>query len=716
MYVGPGRGSAAGSLVAYSLGISHVDPVANGLLFERFLNPDRISMPDIDTDFPDNRRDEIIRYMQEKYGKGHAAHIVTFATFKSKSALRDSARALGMPKEAPEKLCRMIVTKNGISETLQQAYDNHPEFARTVESSSSLKKLYETAKRLEGYPRHYSTHAGGIVLCRDLIEKHAPLLYMQGEDLPAVQFEMDYLEDLGLIKFDFLALKNLTIIDDVVQMARSAGHPVPDMLKIPLDDPKVFRLLGSAQTLGVFQLESDGIRDLLLRYKPKKFAEIADVIALYRPGPMKSIQSYLQARANPASIQSIHPLLDSLLKETGGIFLYQEQIMEAARIIGGFTLSQADTLRKAMSKKKKDVMESYARQFEEGAAEKGIPLEKAREIFSLMEQFAQYGYNKSHSYAYAMIVYQMAWLKVNEPLSFYICSLQSTLGASAKTAAFLSEMRAQNIPILPVSINRSKEFYLSENNAVRLPFAVIKGLGKQAAQKIVQEREQRGAYKDPALAIMRLLHAGLDKTQLKLLVKAGAFDELQVNRETLLDEFERILGMESILSWDEKGGCFITPGMSGVVLEPSAPREMERLYAEKELFGFYLSLHPCQILRNRDRRIAPICNVLPVLGNAAVCGIITRVKEHTTKNGQKMAFAAIEDDTGTIDCSIMPREYERYQNDLKEGVLLSVYGRKDRPASLLPSSLQFYSAADVLAQSRMQRQNSYAGKGQNRMR
>lgn len=681
--VGPGRGSAAGSLVSWVLGISHMDPVANGLLFERFLNPERISMPDIDTDFPDDRRDEIISYVQERYGKGHAAHIVTFARFKARLAVRDSAKALGVRDREIDPLIRRM--PSGSAVTLAQCMDNSPGFRAMVESSRELGRVMAFALKIEGLPRHASIHAGGIVLARNPILQQAPLAPLGGE-LPAVQFSMDYLEELGLIKFDFLALRNLTTLQQMNdQVARIAGRPLA-LFSLPWQDPKVYAMLRKGLTLGIFQLESAGIRDLILRFQPNRFEDIAAILALYRPGPMKNIDLYLQARQGK-KVQSLHPLLDGILAETGGIFLYQEQIMEAARVIGGFTLAQADSLRKAMSKKKRDVMESWKERFVQGALQRKIEEKTALEIFEVMERFADYGFNKSHSYAYGMLVFQMAYIKAHFPLAFYQCSLNAILGSKEKTSQFIAEAGRNGLKVLPVSLNASFDAYVPEKGMLRMPFSLISGISVQAARQIVEERNLRGPFTEPMMTAGRLSEAGLSRAQIRTLMASGVFDDLGLNRETLLHNFDLIMTFTGMLSKDEQTGRLAFESVSLPKLESQPVNMSQRLLDEKEAYGFFISPHPAAALRRRYPDLLSTQALQTRKGFVKVAGMLLGMKEIKTRKGQLMAFGTLQDDFGETELAIMPELYEKLRIDSPVGQMVVIHGKKDQRKSILVRDL-----------------------------
>lgn len=675
--VGPGRGSAAGSLVSWVLGISHVDPIQSGLLFERFLNPDRISMPDIDTDFPDNRRDEVIEYVQSVYGKGHVAHIVTFSRLKARAALRDCAKALGLGVREADKLTAIAATMP--NETLPSVYAQSRAFSSLVENSPSLKKLYHAACAIEGFPRHTSIHAGGIVLARDVITEQAPMMD-DGSSVPAVQFSMEHLEEIGLIKFDFLALRNLSMIEEILQEIQRQNGPVIEPLHLPLNDPQVYALLRTGDTLGVFQLESSGIRQLILRFKPERFEDIAAILALYRPGPMKSIDTYLNARFNPRARQSIHPLIDPILAETGGIFLYQEQIMEAARILGGFTLAQADILRKAMSKKKRETMEAWKSRFVEGAQKQGIEAEQADKIFEIMEQFADYGFNKSHSYAYGLIVYQMAWLKTHYPLSFYQVLLDYTGKSGAKLASILGEAAHRHIRVLPVSLNRSGTRYQIEGNALRIPLTQVRTFSRQQAEKIEQERQEHGPFTDPVMSVLRLSALKTKDEQIVSLVRAGAFDEMGINRESLEAALEEILRLGDLAMLDPEGGGWRLAGVSAPIVARLPVDPARRIVHEKDVLGFLSGPHPAEGVRASDRSLVSIAAAGRLKGGTSlrICAMISRIHLHKTKKGDTMAYVTLDDDTGQMEGAVMPTTYARAQDDLKDGAFVVAQGRMDQ--------------------------------------
>lgn len=685
---GPGRGSAAGSLVSWCLGITHIDPVANHLLFERFLNPERISMPDIDVDFPDDRRMEIIDYVQEKYGKGHVSHIVTFARFKAKLALRDTAHALNVPLSQVENLTRFL--KSDIS--LKEAYQTLQGFSSLVDNKPALKRVYELALQIEGLPRHPSIHAGGIVLSQEWLTNQAPLIHLQ-ENLPVLQFSMDYLEELGLIKFDFLAVHNLTVLDLMVQeIKRQYGKDI-DLFQLPKNDPLVYQILSHGDTLGIFQLESAGIRNLIIRYKPQCFEDIAAVLALYRPGPMKNIDLFLEARFDPSKRQVLHPLLEPILAETKGIFVYQEQIMEAAKVLGGFSLAQADSLRKAMSKKQSDVMESWRQKFVFGAKSRGIEENQAQKIFGVMEQFAQYGFNKSHSYAYGLIVYQMAWIKAHFPLVFYLCNLNGAIGSPIKLQALMKEAMDRRIGLLGLSLNRSQDTFVYEKGSLRLPLSLIQGISPIIAQKIMQERLEYGPFQKANVSMVRLFKIGLSLSQVRNLIQVGALDELGYTRESLEAELEGNHRLADLVELDPKTNTWDFRGISPPDIESKPVDLLRRLAYEKKLLGFYWTKHPSSLLRQKNRNLKSILEILNFSGPVQTVGILHSIHLYKNKKGQQMAFGVLSDESGEIDLALMPWIYEKYKFFLKENQLVYLQGTKNRPKSILVNDIQPISLA-----------------------
>lgn len=688
IYVGPGRGSACASLVAYCLGITHIDPIKNDLLFERFLNPDRISMPDIDTDFPDERRDEVIDYVTAKYGSDHVSHIVTFNTLKAKQVLRDVGRVLHVPLMKINVLCKALPNDPKI--TLQEAFKTIPAFARLINESSQTRHLFEVCLPIEGLPRHISLHAAGIVISKEEIVNVCPLVKVDDEHF-ATQYTMEYLEDLGLIKMDFLGLKNLTTIHDIVTDIQQDLHVSLNVLKLPLNDAKTYQLLTSGDTLGIFQLESSGIKQVLQKMKPHKFEDIAAVLALYRPGPMQNIDQYIQAKEDPSKIGYLHPALKSILAPTYGVIVYQEQIMQIAQVIGGFTLSQADVLRKAMSKKDAQKMLSFEESFIQGALKNGCSLKQAKEIFALMERFAQYGFNKAHSYAYGLVAYQMAYLKANYPLYFYKNVLNGVISSESKTSQYIYECHHRKIQIKACHINDSEMEYALKKNALIMPLQVLKGIGNNVARSIIDYRHAHGPAKDALSAIAWLVACKVNEANIRILIQGGALDGLGLNRATMEENLAMILNYAHLIIVEDDSGPIIEwdlvspPSITRVAQDP-----LKASIKEHNVLGFYMSEHPVYTLRKNKYRVCmPIDQALSFTGYLKLIGRITSFRSHKTKNGDWMCFVTIEDERATIDVVIMPRLYQEIKEKLEKNKIIYIQGKKDRPQSVLVNRLAF---------------------------
>ena len=540
IYIGPGRGSAAGSLVAYCLGITHADPIRYHLLFERFLNPERVSMPDIDTDFPDDRRDEVIAYVHDLYGEHHVSHIITFNTLAAKQVLRDVGKAMQVAPRQIDLLCKLVPNRPKV--TLQDAYQERVKFKQMINSGEQMRKLFAIALQLEGLPRHSSLHAAGIILSNEDISNVCPLIDVD-EGMCATQFTMEYLEELGLIKMDFLGLRNLTIIDEIVHQINAKEKRL-DIMHIPLDDAKTYQLIRSVDTVGVFQLESEGMKNLIRKMKPTCFEDIVATVALFRPGPMENIPRYLECRTHPEKVDYLHPDLKSILENTYGVMIYQEQVMQIAQTMAGFSLGKADNLRKAISKKKGKELQSLREDFVEGAKQKGYEESLAIRVYELIMKFANYGFNRSHSVAYGMIAYQMAYLKANAPLYFFTALLNSVIGSETKTSEYVFEARKRHIEILLPSVNQSSNQYEIEGNALRFPLVGIKGIGNAVSNVLIEERQKRGNFKDFFDFVARMEGQKLGKKTMEMLIFAGALDEFKINRSSLLASLDDAIRYE----------------------------------------------------------------------------------------------------------------------------------------------------------------------------
>ncbi len=653
--VGPGRGSAAGSLVAYALHITEIDPLRYNLYFERFLNPERISMPDIDIDFPDRDRDKMIDYVKEKYGKDHVAHIVTYGTLGAKQVLRDVARVLNYP--SIDALAKMV--PNDLKITLKRAYNESENFQKKIERDELSRELFKIALKLEGLPRHYSTHAAGIVLSKEALSDIVPLVRVE-QDIDSTGFTMEYLESIGLIKMDFLGLKNLSIIADVIK-AISQTTPF-DLQKIPLDDHKTFKLIKNVDTLGIFQLESAGMQNLIRKLQPATFSDIAVTIALFRPGPMENIPLFLKNRRNPDNIHYLHSDLIPILKDTSGIIIYQEQIMTIARKMASFSYGKADIMRRAMSKKKYDELSGLETEFIAGCLKNGYSEKLAKDVYALIMKFANYGFNKSHSIAYALIAYQQAYLKANYPMFFYTALLNGAINSQTMSASYLNECQRVKQQVAGPDINLSENRYIVKGTAIVMPLCIIKNIGTSTADKIITERRQNGPFHDFSECVFRLKNCDsrITETILASLIDAGAFDCFKLNRKTMnvnlhkMWETKEMLGALSLLGDD-----------FSFQLTNCKEDVKERIKKEKEVLGFVFSTG--SIIRVKEQfgyDTKSLYEIGRSYGLVKGFGIIKSIKEYTTKTGEKMCFLKVFDDSGEMDLSIKPSLYHRMRDDL----------------------------------------------------
>ena len=673
--VGPGRGSAAGSLVSYCLGITEIDPLKYNLLFERFLNPERISMPDIDTDFPDDKRNEVVAYVKEKYGKNHVGHIITYGTLKVKQVLRDVGRVLRYPLSDLDMLCKLIPFN--YSSSLVLAYQNVPVFRQKIESEERFRYLFKVALKFEGFPRHESTHAAGIVFSKKDLEEVVPITSIE-EDIYSTQYTAEYLEDRGLIKMDLLGIRNLSIIAEVVEdINKDISF---DINNIPLDDEKTFKLIKDVNLLGVFQLESSGMKSLAKKMRPNNILELSMMIALFRPGPMENIPTFLDNRAHPNKITYLVPELRPILQETYGVILYQEQIMTIARKLAGFSYGLADVLRRAMSKKKAKELEKLRPEFISGCIKNGYREDIAIKIYDLIFKFANYGFNKSHSIAYGLVAYKMAYLKANYPLYFYKALLNGVISSSSKTYDYIKECRSRNIKIEGISINRSSYIYIINKNVVYMPFGVCKDVGSNSSIKIVKEREN-GLYKDFVSTICRLVRIGIDKNVIENLIMAGAFDEFNNSRLTLFKALNNVLKYAS--THNEVS-----------LLDDDAPLIKEfkedkliRAQKEKDVLGFYFSSNPLNDIKEKNNiNTLSLKDLNETFGEVEGFGMIKRIKQHKTKNGDLMCFVDVFDDSGDLSLVFMPNVYNIYSEKISSAKYIYFKGKIERAGSVLVKS------------------------------
>jgi len=679
--VGPGRGSVGGSLVAYLLNITNIDPLKYNLLFERFLNPERISMPDIDLDFTDRRRDEVIFYITEKYGKDRVAQIITFGTMAARAVVRDVGRALGYPYSYCDRIAKMIPFGSNLDETLARV----PEFRQAYRIESQAQKIIDFAKKLEGCARHASTHACGIVISNAPLDEIVPLQFpSQGEQNIVTQYEMHAIDDLGLLKMDLLGLKNLTIIEDTLAKIYTISNEKIELENIPLDDKQVYRLLQKGETVGVFQLESEGMRRYLKQLKPTEFEDIIAMVALYRPGPMQYIPSYIDGKHKRQKVEYLHPKLQPILESTYGICIYQEQLMLIARQLADFSLSEADTLRKAVGKKIKSLLVAQEEKLIQGMIKNGIDKKIAQKIWTWVLPFARYGFNRSHSCAYALVAYQTAYLKSHFPVEF-MASLLTAEKADVERIGFLiEECKRMSIEVLPPDINESWRNFtvVPGKTQIRFGLFAIKNVGEHIAETVVAERKERGPFLSIEDFLLRINSKDLNKKSLESLIKAGAFDKFG-ERNQLLFNMERLLeyNRENIRSKNNgQKGLFDGIKISNKLqLQPTKPAtKSEKLTWEKELLGLFVSSNPLEnfqkILEKKATKISELNNALankPI----RIGGIISKIKKIITKNGQPMLFMNVQDLSNKIEVVVFPSAIGKNPSAFQENKIVLVSGR-----------------------------------------
>ena len=666
--VGPGRGSAAGSLVAYSLGITDIDPLKYDLLFERFLNPERKTMPDIDTDFPDNRRDEVIEYVIEKYGKKRVSGIVTFGTLSAKQVIRDVSRVLNIPGYKVDSLSKFI--PGFTKDKLKDFYEKSPAFRSRIDSDTSLTEMYRIALKLEGFPRHTSSHAAGIVMSRVDLDEVVPLTV--GDNMYLTSYSMEYLEDLGLLKMDFLGLKNLTIIDNILTDIKNQIGTAIDFSKIPLDDKETIKIFEEANTSGIFQFESTGMRNFLRRLKPNSFEDIFAAIALFRPGAAINIDSYIRRKHGEEKIEYLDPSLESITKNTYGILIYQEQIMQVARLYANYTYGEADILRRAMSKKKIDLLKNEEEKFISKSIDAGHDKERAKSIFELILNFAGYGFNRSHSVAYSIIAYKMAYLKCHYKTIFFANLLTNVIGSESKTHEYIMEAKANKIEVLKPTINDSGDRYLVKDNKIIYPLSNIKSIGT-VVTKSIEEAKNNQNFTDIYDCFSRLYIKGIGKKTFEVLIYANVFKEFNYNRATL------IYNLDSLFNYAE-----LTKDIDpSLVMKPEIEIQKEYrsdflLEKEKDVFGFYLSSHPTNLFKKDNPYCIPLNEIEKYFSKKVdTLILVDKIKIINTKNGEKMAFLTGSDETSTMEYTLFPKVYNEY-SDIQKGDLLKVRGRVEK--------------------------------------
>jgi DNA polymerase-3 subunit alpha len=691
--VGPGRGSAAGSLVSYALDITDLDPLKYGLIFERFLNPERIQMPDIDIDFADTRRDEVLAYAREKYGEDRVARIITFGTMAARAAIRDAGRAMGISYAFCDQAAKLIPFNptQGMKEGwLEHCLEKVPEFKAFYEKSAEAKRLIDTAKHLEGVVRHASVHACATVISKEALVNYVPLqLAPQDKDTTITQFEMHAIEDLGLLKIDLLGLSNLTTIVNAVNTIKELHGEEIDISKIPLDDPATYKLFQNGDTTGFFQFESAGMRRYLKDLKPSQLDDLIAMVALFRPGPLELIPSFIKRKHGEETITYLHPKLEPILKTTYGIGVYQEQMMQIARDLAGYTLPEADTLRKAIGKKIKSLLAEQKEKLLKGMVKNGIPEKTAQAIWELFPPFARYGFNKSHAACYALIAYRTAYLKAHYPQEFMASLLNDRTNDIDRIAILVAEAKNSNIKILPPDINRSFANFAPEGNDIRFGLLTIKNVGGQIAEAIIEERALRGPFKDFGEFLKRVTHKDLNKKSLESMAKGGVFDSMGLERNQILGNIDEIL---RYIGAAKKNGSPLAHnslfGSAAIVpfkLKDAPPASaQDKLKWEKELLGFYLSDHPLNAHAEKIKlaKARPIDELRAVKNETLLyraAGVISRIQRIVTKTGQPMAFVTIGDlSEHQLELVVFNSVYSKTMNIWQENNAILVEGHMSR--------------------------------------
>ncbi|MCR2833663.1 DNA polymerase III subunit alpha [Parerythrobacter lacustris] len=697
--VGPGRGSGAGSLVAWALTITDLDPIRLGLLFERFLNPERVSMPDFDIDFCETRRGEVIRYVQQKYGHDHVAQIITFGKLKARAVLRDTGRILQMSYGHVDRLCKMVPNHPTDPWTLPRALNGAADFRREYENDNEVKRLVDLAMQLEGFPRNSSTHAAGVVIGDRPLAQLVPLYRDPRSDMPVTQYDMKNVESSGLVKFDFLGLKTLSVLQKAVKLLEKRGIAV-DLGALAWDDPAVFQLLKSGNTVGVFQLESEGMRRTLTAVKPTKFEDIIALVSLYRPGPMDNIPLFGKRKAGEVPIEYPHPKLEGILAETYGIFVYQEQVMQAAQILAGYSLGDADLLRRAMGKKNQAEMDKQRARFIEGCKSvSDIDARKASELFDLIDKFAGYGFNKSHAAAYALLAYQTAWLKAHYPHEFYAASMCFDMHQSEKLALFVDDARRHGVEIAPPDVNRSEaEFTVEQTDdgyAVRYALAGIRNVGEKAMEALVAEREARGWFENLKELFERLPKGSMNSRQLEGLICAGALDQLERNRAKLFENADLLLAVADSAARERESGQGGLFGGEDANHDTLRLRDVEewsradRMARERENFGFYFSAHPVQQFwpvasANGARTIQSLMEAGAPPGGrqpAVMAAMVEKVNKGRTRKGKDFVRADFSDQTGQFSAACFEESLvENFIRWAQEGTCILLNVELDSPS------------------------------------
>ena len=666
--VGPGRGSAAGSLVAYSLGITEIDPLKYDLLFERFLNPERKTMPDIDTDFPDDKRDQVVNYVKEKYGEKRVSGIITFGTLSAKQVIRDTSRVLNIPLYKVDSLCKFI--PNMTKDKLEDIYRNNETFRIRIDSDTTLSNMFKIAKKIEGFPRHTSSHAAGIIMSKIDLDEIIPLV--KADDMYLTSYSMEYLEELGLLKMDFLVIKNLSLISNILNDIEKVYNKEIDFNKIPLEDEETMKCFETASTCGIFQFESSGMRNFLRKLKPNTFEDIIAAIALFRPGAALNIDSYIKRKHNEEKITYLDSSLEEITKNTYGFLIYQEQIMQVASLYAGYSLGEADILRRAMSKKKVELLKSEEEKFIKKSMQRNHSMEQARNIFHLILNFAGYGFNKSHSVVYSVVAFKMAYLKTHYKDIFFTNLLSNVIGSETKTSEYILEAKAEKIIIEKPTINNSDIKYTLKEGKIIYPISNIKGIGIVVSNQIKEARKDT-PFQDIYDCFSRLYIAGIGKKTFESLILANVLEEFHYNRATL------IYNLDSLFNYAE-----LTKDIDpSLVMKPDIEYQKEYevsylLEKEKELFGFYLTSHPTVIYQKDN----PSCIKLNQIENyfdqtIDVLILIEKIKIIDTKKGDKMAFISGSDETKTMEFTMFPKMFKQF-SDIKKNDLVKIRGHVEK--------------------------------------
>ncbi|WP_240033899.1 DNA polymerase III subunit alpha [Planococcus salinus] len=690
---GPGRGSSASSLVAYSLRITDVDPIENGLLFERFLNPERVTLPDIDIDFADYRRHEVVEYVANKYGAVRTAQIITFGTLSAKAVARDTARVFGFEAEELDAISKMIPSRPGI--TLKAALKESNALNDWIMKAEERKTWFKTALKLEGLPRHASTHAAGVILSPTPLVDYVPI-EKGSEGIYITQWPMQDLEAVGLLKMDFLGLRNLTILEQIRWLFYKDQKRWINYQKLPLDDKETFSLLASGDTTGVFQLESEGMRQALKQIHPTAFGDIVAVNALFRPGPMEFIPLYARRKHKKEAVQYIHPVLEPILEETYGVIVYQEQIMQIAAQMAGFSLGQADLLRRAVSKKKREILDEERSRFLRGALAKGFSEAEASEVYDLIVRFADYGFPKSHAVAYSMISYQLSYVKTHYGVYFYAALLSNHAGNAEKTAQLFQEMRDKKIGILPPSIQASQNSYAVEDGKVRIGLSAVKGVPGSVVKAVLAARKE-GPFDNLFTIGERISAIHFTRKAFEPLIKAGALDDFGMDRAVLLASLDSAVKHAELVKPTEEPGLF--DDLSSSFMKPKYAKaspipENLKLDFEKEVLGFYLTTHPVEREKeNRNKNFVDL-NALKNKRDremVTILGMVEEVKRIRTKKGDAMAFVNLQDDTGPASITLFPQEYAKYNVLLEPHTILEINGtveKRNNKTAVICKSIQ----------------------------